>query len=118
MSYSNIVNAISETLGSQHLGAAGWPTHNDAPTAAAVTSAIVEAQQLMPDYLRMPMRVLTLLFDCTGILRGGRLFRALPLDARQAQLAAWRDSRIGLCRNFVRFYESLFLLIVLQEGGE
>lgn len=107
MSYQKIIVAISESLQAQHVDG-GMP-------AEAIAAEIVARQACIPDYLRLPMRVATLVFDWFGILSGGRRFQSKPLASRTAQLNSWKNSSIGACRNFVRFYESLFLLIALQE---
>jgi hypothetical protein len=107
MSYRPVVIAISAGLQHQHL-----PGNL---SAEEIADEMLGRQVCMPDYLRFPMRFATLLFDLCGIFSGGRLFRAKNNDARAAQLDSWKHSSIGACRNFVRFYESLFLLIALQE---
>jgi hypothetical protein len=111
MSHTNIVVAISDALGCQHLDSAGVVR----PDSAAIAAEIIACQGNMPDYLRTPMRILTWIFDWSGLVSAGRPFRKLELAQKVALIDAWRTSSIGLCRNFVRFYESLFLLIALQE---
>jgi len=113
MSYINIIVAISDTFGSQHLQGAEISRLDD----QAIAAEIVACQGNMPDYLRVPMRVLTWLFDWAGLIRCGSRFQQLDRPRKLARINAWRNSRIGLCRNFVRFYESLFLLIALQEDA-
>jgi len=111
MSYTKTVVAISAALGHQHLADPSVPR----PDNAAIAAAIIAAQSAMPDYLRTPMRILTWIFNWSGLVSSGRPFRKLELSQKVALLDSWRNSSIGLCRNFVRFYESLFLLIALQE---
>jgi hypothetical protein len=102
-----IVTAISASLQLQHL--------SGGMEADEIATEILGRRACMPDYLRLPMWVATLVFDLSGVLSGGRMFHAKSDEAQIAQLQSWKTSRIGACRNFVRFYESLFLLIVLQE---
>ncbi len=68
---------------------------------------VVEQQGRMSAHLRVPLVILTLGFDAAGVLSGGRRFRAKGHGARWKQIEAWRSSRIGLRRDFIRFYESL-----------
>jgi hypothetical protein len=79
---------------------------------------MLECEQLMPDFLQFPMRRLTQVFNIWGIVNGGKRYQNLAAEDQAAQLDAWRNSRFELCRNFVRFYESLFLLVVMQEKAE
>ena len=82
-----------------------------APAASAVsTNAVVNfvvgQQSRMPDYLRLPLLILTLVFDLAGIRYGARFHRLQPA-ARSRQIAAWRNSRIAAARDFVRLFDSL-----------
>ncbi|MBS93827.1 MAG: hypothetical protein CL799_05225 [Chromatiales bacterium] len=111
MSYSSIVVAISDAFECEHLQDAGIET----PDNDVIAAEIIGAQHRMPDYLRAPMFILTWLFDISGIALTGRRFQYLDQVQKIRCINAWRDSRISACRNLVRFYESLFLLIALQE---
>lgn len=111
MSYSKIVVAISDVLEKEYLHDAGVAI----PATDVIAGEIIGAQHRMPDYLRAPMYVMTFGFDMLGLLRGGRRFQNLDHDRRLVCIDAWRNSRLGVLRSFVRFYESLFLLIALQE---
>ena len=106
MSQRRIVAAISASLQLQH--------HHGNLEADAIATEILGRRACMPDYLRLPMWVATLAFDLSGVFTGGR-FHGKNEAGRAAQINSWRKSSIGACRNFIRFYESLFLLIVLQE---
>jgi hypothetical protein len=107
VSYRRIVVAISSGLLYQH--AVG-----DVDTDVVATE-IVGQHGRMPDYLRFPIYIATVMFDWSGILSGGKRFQAKAPAVQSLQLDSWKKSRIGFCRNFIRFYESLFLLITLQE---
>jgi hypothetical protein len=76
----------------------------------------VRAQQRrMPDYLRWPLFILTLVFDWSGCLRGQGRFHRQEHARRWRQIEAWRRSRLGCCRDLVRFYESLVVLCWFSE---
>ncbi len=74
----------------------------------------------MPDLLRPPIVAVTLWFGCESVLRRGRLFHRLPPRLRTSQIHAWKQSRFGVCRNLVRFYESLVVFgyasLALEES--
>jgi hypothetical protein len=107
LSYRRLVVAISSGLRNQHAVAG-----SDIDMIAA---EIIGQQGRMPDYLRFPIRFATWLFDWSGVMSGGRRFQSKDEAAQLTQLIRWKNSRFGACRNFIRFYESLFLLIALQE---
>jgi hypothetical protein len=85
------------------------PPYND------LTSFILEQQYRLPDFLRFPMRTVTLGFDLIGILRAAREFHRQPLASRQRQAIAWKNSSISAKRDFVRYYESLVMLALLSR---
>lgn len=75
--------------------------HND------IVHFVLQQHNRMPDFLRFPILFLTLVFDLWGILQGSSPFhRSLPAT-RWRQIKSWRSSRIGFCRDLMRFYESL-----------
>jgi hypothetical protein len=107
VSYRQAVIAISEGLQGLHA--------IEAADTGSIAAEIVAQQGRIPDYLRLPVQVATLIFDWSGILSGGKRFQAKDTAGKMAQLERWKHSRVGFCRNFIRFYDSLFLLIALQE---
>jgi hypothetical protein len=109
VSYQSIVIAISAGLKDQH------GTEN--ADIGQIATEIIGQHGRMPDYLRLPVKLATIFFDWSGLLSGGVRFQSKKPAAQQAQLNSWKYSSLGACRNFVRFYESLFLLIALQEDA-
>ncbi len=63
----------------------------------------------MPDYLRLPFRVLTLVFDFWPMPLAGRPFHRLPHNRRLHQIRAWRNSALGFRQNLVKFFETLIV---------
>jgi hypothetical protein len=122
MSYQRIVTAICEELQRRNAAALGRLAVSDddlgASDMAGVALEIIERQQQMPDYLRLPMHALTRAFDYWTFVRTGTRFQNLPREQRAEHLSAWKQSGLEACRSFVRFYESLFYLIVLREESE
>lgn len=86
------------------------PPYND------VVAFVAAQQRRMPDILRRPILLLTLLFGWSAFLRTGRVFHRQALRVRAAHVAAWRTSRLGVCRDLIRFYESVALLALYDRG--
>ncbi len=72
-----------------------------------VTRYVLAEHGRLPDFLRLPMRVLTLLFDAQTLPFAGAAFHALAPERRAAWIARWRAAPLGACRDFIRFHESL-----------
>lgn len=71
---------------------------------------VIEQQKRMPDYLRLPLLILTLIFDIWGLLRTGLFFHSQSPSVRQQLIQAWKKSPWQICRDLIRFYESLVVL--------
>lgn len=112
MSYPKIIAAISDELRLRY-EISGQPLAQP----DEIAGRILASQTAMPDFLRLPMRALTWTFDFWGLIASGVRFRNMPAELRSQQLDSWKASRFDVCRSFVRFYESLFLLIVLDEDA-
>lgn len=63
--------------------------------------------QRMPDFLRIAIFLITFFFDFTGIVYGRVFFHQQNSSIRQKQIEIWRNSPLGFCQDFVKFYESL-----------
>lgn len=87
------------------------PPHND------LTRFILDQHARMPDYLRGAMHCAALGFDCFGLSHGKRLFHQLPLEARIAQIASWKNSGISFQRDLIRYFESLATLGLYSRGA-
>jgi hypothetical protein len=101
--YGRVVAALVATLTRRLLGS--WP---DDEVMRHVTEGIILAVARMPFHLRVPMMMLTILFDIGAIILEGRLFRRCANPAHY--LAIWSSSRLQIMRDFVAFHESVFLL--------
>lgn len=76
----------------------------------SIVNFVIEQQNRMPDYLRLPLLILTLIFDMGGFLRTGSLFHTQSPSVRQLQIESWKNSPWQICRDVIRFYESLVVL--------
>ena len=99
-------SALCHTLAAEHAGAtpALESPYND------VTGFVIAQRARLGGLLRLPLLLATLGFGVAGLLHGRALFHRLPPAVRTRQVAAWRTSRLGPCRDLVRFYESLTVL--------
>lgn len=80
-----------------------------------VARFVVAQHGRMPDYLRLPLRVLTLAFDAWTLLGTGHLFHRLPHEKRQRQMDSWRRARLGPCRDLMKFYDNLVVFAWFSE---
>jgi hypothetical protein len=113
MSHRTVVLCIARVFERQH----GLSELQPASDIEDVVNEILASQERMPDYLRFPLRALTSLFNYSGIVSAGGRFQSVSPSRQAAMIESWRGSRFNFCRNFVRFYESLYLLIVMQEDA-
>jgi len=74
--------------------------------------------QAMPDFLRGPLWVLTLLFAVQSLAQSGRWFHQRSHSKRWQQVLAWKHSRFGFRRDLIYFYESLSLVSWFETPGE
>lgn len=70
----------------------------------------------MPDFLRWPIRVLTVFFDISGLVLFLRPFRGQTPAQRGVQMDFWRQSVLAPFRDFMRLCDSLVTLS-RNDGG-
>lgn len=75
----------------------------------AVSEYLLDLHAGMPDYLKPPLKWLTLVFDAWAIPRTGRPFHALPHELRWRQVVSWNRSHVGQFRDLMSFYDRLAL---------
>jgi hypothetical protein len=69
----------------------------------------------MPQVLGCAIQLATLLFALMALVRHGALFHRLPPPRRRVQVAAWTVSRLGPCRDLMKFYSSLVILALYSR---
>ncbi len=107
------VSALVYSLAGDHSGEGCpelQPPYND------LTRFILQQQTRLPDFLRLPMSAATLGFDFAAVFRSGRWFHPQSAAARAQRIGSWKHSKLGLKRDFIRYYESLATL-ALYSGG-
>ena len=78
---------------------------------------VLRQHTAMPDFLRTPMRVLTVAFGLAGLFWGGRFFHRLSPERRVRQLEWWGQAPFSFCRDFIRFHKTLVVLGVNDRPG-
>lgn len=80
---------------------------SSATSITAVSTFLLAVYSRMPDYTRLPCRVLTLLFDAWPLLTHGKPFHQLDRSRRVAQIQSWERSRMEFRRRLIEFYGTL-----------
>jgi hypothetical protein len=76
---------------------------------------VLEQSRRMPDYLRFPFKCLTLIFGAWPVLITGRPFHQLPHEQRVRQVRAWRNSRLRLRYDFIKFFDAFVMFALYSE---
>ena len=66
----------------------------------------------MPDYLRLPFRMVVLFFGLHTLLFYLKPFYKLKPFQREKVILSWKNSRLGFCQVFIKFHESLITVSV------
>lgn len=74
-----------------------------------VAEFVMAQREHMPDYLKLPIFILTAVFDLWSIITRGKRFHHLSLALRIKQITSWKMSPLKICRELMRFYESLII---------
>lgn len=64
----------------------------------------------IPNYLRVPYLIAITAFQWLPVLRYGRRFLDLPIEAQRSYLALWSDGPLAPMRDFVRLIRGCALL--------
>ena len=81
----------------------------------AETSFLLQQMQNMPDYLRMPFRVLTIFFGLHTILFYGKTFPSLIPAQREEVIRKWKNSSLSFMSTFIRFFDGLVTVHVYSR---
>jgi hypothetical protein len=109
LSFERTLRAFADAAVKQSLPAGG------ARNVETISDFLLSVHARMPDYLRLPFRILILLFDAWAYPRWGRPFHRLLLAERVAQIEAWQKSRLEFRRRLMEFYGSLAAFALYSE---
>ena len=76
---------------------------------------IQEQLERMPQFLAWAIKVATAVFGASRILLEGSLFHQRDSSRRRLQIEIWKRSRVGPCRDLMRFYTSLVVLALYSR---
>ena len=86
---------------------------SDHATSSAIVGEVANSLQqqirLVPQPIRLAVRVALISFSCEAILYHRKTFRSLSLEDRKKHLLRWESSRIRGKRDIVRFVRSMSL---------
>jgi len=68
----------------------------------------------MPDYLKFPFKCITIFFGVHCFLWMGKPFYKLSPAQKNRVVLRWKYSKLGFMAVFIKFYESLVTISVLQ----
>ena len=83
-----------------------------------VTRFVMEQHGRMPHFLRLPLKIATLIFDAWTIPTAGRPFHRLPHEQRWRVIESWKQSPMSFCRDLIKFYESLAIFYCYSDAYE
>lgn len=85
-----------------------------------VVRYVLAQHAAMPDYLRLPFAVLTVVFGAAALVLAGRPFHALPHERRWRVVTTWKRLPVSFARDLIRFYESLVVFgwFTVESGGD
>jgi len=111
--FDQVVQAVVRALLQEHQAA-------DAEAMTPKVAEFVRGQHArMPDFLREPLRILTLALDTSPWFLGyGRPLRRLSPVEASAVLASWRNGWPAARRDLVSFYEVLSVFGLAAERQE
>ena len=80
-----------------------------------VTRFVLLQHRKMPPILAAGIQLATFLFALAALSRYGTWFHRLPRARRHVQVDAWAVSRLGPCRDLMKFYSSLVILALYSR---
>ena len=118
--FQSTVSALCYEIAGAHAGAVAAPYAEGGGEELAapyndVTRFVIRQHRNMPQVLGCAIQLATLLFALTALARHGALFHRLPPPRRHVQVAAWTVSRLGPCRDLMKFYSSLVILALYSR---
>ncbi len=111
MLLANTISALSYELASRH----AWEQDDPHPNYNHVARFVLEQVDRMPRFLAWGVKAATAFFACSRWMLEGSFFHRCPPGRRRVQVESWSRSRIGLCRDLMKFYTSLVVLALYSR---
>jgi len=103
------VTALAYQIGKSKINVSEPPVYR---TYNKEANFIILQMNNMPDYLRLPFRMVTLFFGFHTILFYLKPFYRLRPFQREKVILSWKNSRLSFCQVFIKFHESLITVSV------
>jgi hypothetical protein len=115
VSFTKTVARLTESIRADRL-APLYPDIN--ANCGEAVQFILDQHARSPDWVRLPLRGFTLLFDLMGIAFGGRVFHCQPLERRSRLWQRCRSGTFGPFSDLIRFYEGLVIFDEISKRDE
>ena len=120
MATAEIATPVVSGLAQYFLSKAmGLSDIHEIPSLQQTAASMVQRIELMPKYLSWSLLTLTVMFDLYGLLLVQKRFRHQRHSQRERQINLWKNSPLGPCRDFIRFYEKMIIFVYysLEESA-
>jgi len=104
------VTAMAWQLGRSKAGEASHLHTFDAETAF-----LLHQMNSMPDYLRLPFRMIVVFFGIHTIIFYGKTFPTLNTKQKEDVILRWKNSSLSFMSTFIRFFEGLVTVHVYSR---
>jgi len=85
------------------------------PPYSDVSAFVFVQMKGMPWFLSCGVRAATCLFGASGWWREGSFFFNRQPPQRKRQIEMWRESRLGVCRNLMKFYSAMVAMALYSR---
>jgi hypothetical protein len=85
------------------------PDYND------IVTFILEQLNRMPRFLAWAVKMATSAFGASRVMLEGSFFHQRDSSRRRLQIEVWKRSRLGVCRDLMRFYTGLVVLALYSR---
>ena len=77
---------------------------------------VLDQVRRAPWVVYIGMLILSLIFSVSCIFRSGRLFDRLSTTSQDRHIRAWKNSRLGLKRDYIYFFEGFIVVSVYGDA--
>jgi len=114
--FQSTVSALCYEIAGEHCASHGEAAGEElAAPYNDVARFVLRQHRHMPQILGPVVKTATVLFAMTALARQGACFHRLPPPRRRAHVALWTISRLGPCRDLMKFYSSLVILALYSR---
>ena len=107
----NTISALCYEIAARHVG----PERSSSAGYNDVIGFVREQLVRMPSFLSLPIKMATAFFGMSRLPLEGSLFHRRDSSRRTLQVEIWKRSRLGACRDLMKFYTSLVVLALYSR---